>query len=235
MQGNSNEPYDHRLVPQEFVSTPERPRYGIYDEGEGVFSAYFHARPTPAAVQFLEQQAGDRLLLLLSGSRRPHSGIPVSSGHTIYGSNALGELSAPAEAIALETCGKGDILDSLLPSSLFCAPHSSLPRELGALFAIILPDRQHFTLLTRDSTLLSELLLRQLHIHEGPEFPEALREYLIAPQDPWTWRELAHSKEQGVQLLEIVTRHSEKGPMPEQSVRCVAPCHGGFWRAGWSW
>ena len=235
MQGNSNEPHHHRSVLPKHEPSLGAPRYGIYDEGEGVLSAYFHAKPTEEAVQFLRHQAGDRILLLLSGSKHPHTGIPLSTGHTIYSPDAIGELSAPAEAIALDSWGRESTLDALLPSSLLCAPQCSLPHELGALFAIILPDRHHFTVLTRDSTLLSELLLRQLQLHDGPEFPDTIREQLVAPQDPWTWRELTRKKEAGVQTLKIVTRHCETEPMLEQTLECVAPCHGGFWRACWSW
>lgn len=235
MQGKNNEPHQQGSVLEGFEPSEEAVRYGVYDEGEGVLSAYFPARPSRSAKDLLVQEAEDRVLLLLSGSKKPHSGIPLASGHTVYSPDALLELCAPAEAIALETGGSTAKLERLLPSSLLCAPHRSLPKELGALFAVVLPDRQHFTVLTRDPVFLSKLILCQLELMEGAEFPESIREKLVAPLDPWAWREVTHRRDQAVQTLQVVTRHSERGPLPEYKLECVAPRHGGFWRDGWSW
>ena len=235
MQGKNNEP--HLQSSAWACSTPlmESLRYGVYDEGNGVLSAYFPSKPSAAAKQFLAEMAGDRVLLLLSGSQRPHSGIPLSGGHALYSPEALSELKSPAEAIVLESVEALTPLESSLPSSLLCAPHHSLPQEFGALFALVLPDRNHFTLLTRDPHFLSQLVVCQLQLSTGPEFPDHIRDQLVAPQDPWTWREVNHCKKGGVQILTVQTQHSEQESLSESILECVAPREGGFWRAGWSW
>ena len=235
MQGNITEPHPGDIAPRCSRALDKARRYSVYEEGDGVLSAYFSSPPSLAASRLLEETAGDRKLLLLSGSRRPASGIPLPGRHALYSPDALSELASPAEAILLESVGRVDSLEDRLPSSLLCAPQHALPRELGALFALVLPDRQHFTLFTRDRELLGRLLVCQLRLSAGPALPETLRDQLTVPQEPGSWREIIHQNEGGVQKLSVLTHSSDAGAVVGERLECVAPQSGGFWRAGWSW
>ena len=207
----------------------------MYEEGDGVLSAYFSSPPSLAASQLLEETAGDRKLLLLSGSRRPASGIPLPGRHALYSPDALSELASPQRRSSWSPSVESTPWRTSFHRASCVLPSTPPPPRARCAFALVLPDRQHFTLLTRDREFLGRLLVCQLHLSAGPALPETLRDQLTVPLEPGSWREVIHQNEGGVQKLSVLTHSSDAGAVVGERLECVAPQSGGFWRAGWSW
>jgi len=213
-------------------------RFGLYEEGGGVFSLYLSPVHLPALLAGLNPWVKNRVVAILGATPTPPQGIPLGDGGVISSADALLHLTAPAEAVVFRNTPTPQEINAQLPSSLLACPQGSLPADLGAEFALILPDAQHAIVLTRDRSLLLHLLGQFLNRKHSPVFPriEGLaEEEILECIAPWAWRRVHHTVVDGVQQLAIDTMNSENDGEPQQQLRWVAPKNGGYWRSGWAW
>ena len=225
---------------QNLTASPLAPRrYGVYEEGGGVLSLYLPTHQGAALLQSIEAWAAQRVLVLLSGSQKPHAGIPLPNGNSVYSAEALPELVAPAEAVVFDHCPDTTKMDMCLPSSLLAFPHQALPQHLGAQLGVVMPDKHHVVLLSRDQRVLMPILLAHLgldaNISDTPVIGQELRDQMLGPIPSWSWRQVRHNRSSGFQTLEIETLHGEPCLESNDALKWVAPLQRGFWRSGWSW
>ncbi len=213
-------------------------RFGLYEEGEGVLSLYLSPMHLPVLLSGLNPWVKNRVVAILGATPRPPKGIPLGDGGVIASADALLDLSAPAEAVVFRNTPTPQEINSQLPSSLLACPQGSLPANLNAEFALILPDDHHVIVLTRDRSLLLHLLSRFLNRKHSNSFPriEGLaEEEILESIAPWTWRQVRLTEVDGVQQLAIDTMNPEHEGEYRQQLRWVAPKTGGYWRSGWTW
>ena len=215
-------------------------RFGLYDEGNGVFSLYLSPIHLPTALQALRAWTVDRVVAVLGPGEIPVGAIPVRGGGYVTSADAILDLDAPSEAVVFSHAPSAAELDGLLPSSLLACPQGALPEVLGAEFGLILPDSKHMILLTRDRSLLLHVLELFLNHHHGagkqlPRIEGPAGEEILESIEPWAWRRVSCSEEGGVQRMAIETMDSERSSGVSNRLEWVAPVDGGYWRSGWSW
>jgi hypothetical protein len=213
-------------------------RFGLYEEGGGVFSLYLSPIHVPVLLAGLNPWVTNRVVAILGATPKAPKGIPLGDGGVITSADALLHLSAPAEAVVFRNTPTPQEINAQLPSSLLACPQGSLPSNLNAEFAVILPDAQHVIVLTRDRSLLLHLLSRFLNRKHSNAFPriEGLaEEEILESIAPWAWRQVHHTEVDGVQQLAIETMSPEHDGEQRQPLCWVAPKTGGYWRSGWTW
>ena len=236
MHGEQESPPQETASKKDFSPHSEGCRFGIYEEGDGVFSLYLPEVNAPALLNTLATLAEDKTLCVLSGSRMPSAGIPIGLGGAIFSATALSELEAPSESVIFEGPPNPAEINRCLPSSLMACPQGALPERLSAAFAVIFPDPKHLILLAPDPGLLFAILQHHLSlsgigIQTDTRIEGALQGEILKKLEPWSWREVQHEVQSGVQRLQIATLGAEN----EESLEWVAPRKGGYWRSGWSW
>jgi hypothetical protein len=215
-------------------------RFGLYEEGDGVISLYLSPIHLPALLSGLGPWTRDKVVAVLGAGKLPEGAIPIQNGGYIASADAILEIEAPAEAVIFSHAPSAAELNSILPSSLLACPQGALPKSLGAQFAVVAPDAKHLILLTRDRSLLLHILehflnLRHAHGRVLPRIEGTACEEILASMEPWAWRRLSRSEEDGVQRMALETVDSEAGFTVTDRVSWVAPMDGGYWRSGWSW
>ena len=192
-------------------------------EGDGVLSACLSS-PSLAASQLLEEAAGDRKLLLLSGSPTA-SGIPLRKAH----STAL--MPSPSSPLP-QRRSSGVRRSSRLPGGQLprplCAPQRALPRARCALRAGAAGSAA-LHLLTRDRNFWADCSsassTSRLALHS-----RTLRDQLTAMgPDPGA----RSSPERGVCRSSRADPLQRRWRSRRRETGCVAPQGGSG--AGWSW
>jgi len=215
-------------------------RFGLYDEGNGVFSLYVSPTHLPTILRSLLPWTQDKVVAVLGPGEIPAGAIPVRGGGYVASAEAVFDLDSPSEAVVFSHAPSAAELDHLLPSSLLACPQGALPKALGAEFGIIVPDPKHIVLLTRDRALLLHVLEVFLNQHHGtgkrlPRIEGLAGKEILESIDPWAWRRVSCAEIGGVQRMAIETMDSERGSVVSERLDWVAPVDGGFWRSGWSW
>jgi len=215
-------------------------RFGLYDEGGGVYSLYLSQPRTQQILQALQPWCEENILTITSLARHPVGFLRRPSGVALGPAEQLGELSAPCEAIVFEKAPTEAEINRHLPSSLLACPQGALPEQMHAVFGIILPDPNHLILLARDKDILLHTLEQFLEPaseipRQKPRIEGVASEEILTCIDAWAWRCATLSERNGVQKMRIDTLNNETEGQTSESIEWVAPRDGGYWRTGWSY
>ena len=219
----------------------EKPyRFGLYDEGGGVYSLYLSHPNTHQLLRALLPWCEDKVLAITSPSRNPVGFLQRSFGLALGPAEQLHEISAPCEAIVFNKAPTEKDINRFLPSSLLACPQGALPPQMDATLAIILPDPQHLILLARNKKILLCSLEKFLEPvseipRQKPRIEGVASEEILACIDAWAWRSVTLSQKDGVQKMRIDTLSNETTEQCSESIEWVAPRDGGYWRTGWSY
>jgi|GEM_PF-3202011 len=219
----------------------EKPhRFGLYDEGNGVYSLYLSHPKTEQILQALRPWCEEKVLTIISLSKQPTGFLRRPSGVALGPAEQLWEISAPCEAIVFENAPTEQDINRFLPSSLLACPQGALPEPIGAILGVIIPDPRHMILLARDKQILLHALEQFLEPtsdipRQKPRIEGVASEEILTCIEAWAWRSATLSQKDGVQRMRIDTLTNESSGQEPESIEWVAPREGGYWRTGWTY
>lgn len=218
-------------------------RFGLYDEGDGVYSLYLSPIDARAVTSALFEHSREASLIVSSPLAVPEHCQRISRGVWMGPARQLLGLMAPVEALVLDAPpAQIEELETQLPASLLGNPNLALPLQYGARFAVCMLDGMHAVVLSRDESVFASALgalIGQLEdtrgVTEPPHISTAAMHSLMEPLEPWNWCELELGVHRRFHTLDITLVDGMADGERNTGMRWVAPKDGGWWRTGWTW
>ncbi len=207
--------------------------FGVYDEGDGLFSLYLTPIDAACLARALDALDLGGSLVDVTPERGPGPVRPVSR-------EALPMLADPLELVHATSLDEAP--DE--PVTLMVAPHHLIDRDGRSVLGFSLHDRDHGCLYTRDPRVLEAVLTTWLAQivdtlaapGSGPPIPEHTLASVMAPLPPQAWRQVVLERSSRFWSLDLSAKAADAmGQTDAIDDLTWVGGPGRAWRAGWSW